>query len=57
MAIVVRSAIAAAAVGTQIRTSGREVDPELPVYDIVTMGAEEDVVSPIGVNWNHVRLW
>jgi putative ABC transport system permease protein len=37
MAIVARSATDVAAVGTLIRTCIREVDPELPVYDIATM--------------------
>lgn len=37
MAIVVRSSLDVAAVGTMMRTSVREVDPELPVYDVATM--------------------
>ncbi|MGH9371504.1 MAG: FtsX-like permease family protein, partial [Vicinamibacterales bacterium] len=46
MAIVVRSSIDAAAVATLIRTSVREVDPELPVYDIATM--EQRVQRSVG---------
>jgi putative ABC transport system permease protein len=46
MAIVVRSSLDAATVGTMIRTSVREVDPELPVYDLATM--EQRVQRSLG---------
>jgi len=46
MAFVVRSSTDAAAVGALIRTSVREVDPELPVYDIATM--EQRVQRSVG---------
>jgi putative ABC transport system permease protein len=46
MAIVVRSSVDAAAVGSLIRTGVREVDPELPVYDIATM--EQRVQRSVG---------
>ena len=46
MAIVVRSSTDAATVGTLIRTSVRQVDPELPVYDVATM--EQRVQRSVG---------
>jgi putative ABC transport system permease protein len=46
MAIVVRSAGDLGAVAEMIRTSVREADPELPVYDIATM--EQRVAGSLG---------